>query len=258
MDREPTDDERDDGNANGGPIDRRTLLCGAGATVVAGVLAGCSETEQSRYEAAPASLSPEAGQLGLVGESNGRTEIQRSENVGGATLEITLVNYGATYDGDPTGVAVEATPGVEKDGQQLNPAVGSDLGEVLASEGPRGGWWDQLPGEGIRGTEWTQTPTEIETTEGQLLGEPVDVKTFLGLTDQPEAVVVSLARRIHREDAVLVGNGLSREIEEDSDQPLIDEENGVFTPGEVDEVISFLQEALPLVVREPYSELTTG
>jgi len=236
---------------------RRTFLWATGATVVGGALAGCSGTQRRRYESGPASLAPEAGELGLANESSGRIEFERRESVANNTLEVTLVNYGATYDGDPTGVGVGTTPVAEEAGQQLNPVVGASYRELLAGE--VGQPLRQGSDIGVDASvEWTRGPEAVETTSGRLLGGAVDVKTFVGVTDDPEAVVVSLARRIHREDVVIVGNALSRGIENEPDRPLIDEDGGAFAPVELDEAIRLLLDVLPLVVRDPAAELLSG
>lgn len=232
---------------------RRSFLVGASTALVSG-LAGCNNIKQREYVADPAALAPDAAEIGFRPDQDTWVEYGFREEVAGSSLEITLSSYGATYDGSPIALAVTATPAAEEAGQKLNPIAWASFRDLLTDEvGSR--LRDQVDLGIDTDTAWARGPDEIDSTGGQLLGTDVEVKTFLGVTTDDEVVLIHITRTVDREDAVFVGSGRSRPIDPEEDRPLIDEETGVFLPGEVEEGLDTFSGALEHVIREEASGL---
>lgn len=188
---------------------RRTFLraAGAGALGATTLLAGCNTTQTRRYEALPVSLSSQAEENGYVLSDESTSEVSRTEEAGGVTLEITLISHMASYDREGTGfvqtptVGLASTPAASEAGVNLNPVTQRSTRDLLTGEVGRA-FLRQVDID----PNWQRGPEEIARSDqnppGSLLGNDVQFKTFAGITEENEFALLHVARVEDGERAV--------------------------------------------------------
>jgi murein DD-endopeptidase MepM/ murein hydrolase activator NlpD/tetratricopeptide (TPR) repeat protein len=222
--------------------DRRTLLRGTVAGVVAG-LAGCSTLLGGQeYEAAPVRLDDRADDRGYGLVRTETPEQTRSVEIAGQEREVTLRSQYARYDhGSGVVVGLVSTPDASEAGQSLNPLARRPLGELLTTTaGER--FLEHLDVD----PEFTRGPDPVGGGEGQLLDSSSEFTTFAGVTDEETFVLVTVARTKRDGDAVLVGSAWKRAID-DPDKPYVDPD-GYVTQSVVDGIGDDFETVLSLVV----------
>jgi hypothetical protein len=164
-------------------------------------------------------------------------------------IELTLVSHASAYhhDGDgflsDVGVGLLATPPAEQAGQTFNPLATRPLGELASSDIGQ-------PLVSQLGVEsgWASAPAKLSEQSGTLLGTETTIETFAGPTNDGEIALISMARVRHDSDAVLVGDGRTRTLEEgERSQP----PGELVSANERREATASFVELLSHVVREP-------
>jgi len=217
--------EANDGSTGSFPT-RRSLLRATAAGVAGTVLAGCSGTREERFEAAPVSLTPAAGQYGFRLDQARAVETTREPNVAGQTVRVTIVSHLAAYGNAeqagrngvslverPPSVGLASTPSAEVLDQQANPIADQSLGELLTSDVGRQ-FVQQLD---VDASGWQQGPMEMETRQVTMLDTSTAAKTFLGVTNEGDLVLINAARVEVDGDIVLAGDARSRSYQGDGD-----------------------------------------
>lgn len=232
---------------------RRTFLraAGAGALATTALLAGCNTTQTRRYEALPVSLSSQAEENGYVLSDESTSEVSRTEEAGGVTLEITLISHLASYDREGTGfvqtptVGLASTPAASEAGVNLNPVTQRSTRDLLTGEVGRA-FLRQVDID----PNWQRGPEEIARSDqnppGSLLGNDVQFKTFAGITEENEFALLHVARTEDGDDEVLVGDARTKPVE-NTDRPFVGE-NGYITREVAAESAEMFVELLPWVV----------
>lgn len=202
--------------------DRRTLLRGTAAGVLAS-LPGCSLlVDDQTYEAAPVRLADdaEARGYGLVGTST--PEVTRSFELADAEREVTIRSHYTAYE-HRAGIAVGllSTPAISEAGQSLNP-IATDSLEALLTEDTGAEYVQQLKIE----SDWARGPEPVGHGTGQILNQSTEFTTFAGVTEANVFVLLNAARIEHKGDALLVGLAWQTETS-DPERPFVGQDGYV-------------------------------
>jgi murein DD-endopeptidase MepM/ murein hydrolase activator NlpD/tetratricopeptide (TPR) repeat protein len=221
--------------------DRRAFLRTAAVGLTTGV-AGCQGGAQTReYEAEPVSLAATATEKGYSRGDTSTSEVSRSIEAAGQTLEVVLTNHFAGYEhrsGETVGLV--STPAPTAAGRSLNPVASEPLEELLTRD-IGAAFLDRLD----IAPNWARGPTAVENGEGQVLGASVDFTVFAGVTQNSEFVLLSAARTEDGSDAVLVGTARTTTVKE-TDRPFVGAE-GFVGAAAVTEQKERFRTLLPLV-----------
>gem|GEM_PF-3938563 len=206
-------------------VTRRELLAASGVAGV-GALAGCSGVTSQTFEATPVVLaSPGQELLGLTEfDLVELTKTNSVADVGELTLTSYLSVHSSPSEGDPPYrfgrsapgfhyVGALATPAPDVVGEWVNPVASKPLVDLLT--GTLGRQLLQQTGVVDASTvEWVRPPTEVGTTDGRLLDEPMEAKSFMGVVDGgdagPSTLLMNLTRVVTGGDAVVVGEFMRR------------------------------------------------
>lgn len=216
-------------------------------------LAGCGQLfdQTKQYVAEPATLDSEAGSLGFSLRNNRQIETTREESVGGSTLKLTIVSHTAGYDGESTSFGAAATPQVEEAGQVLNPVAKASLSDLVS--GDAGGQY--LRDTPLGDKSWKRGPFREDRRTGTLLGTQTTVETYAGITDQDDLALVSIARTVDDDDAVIVGGARSWGLDPSADSKTVLQQ--VSNDRRFAEHVSKIIKTMPHVIRKPARNLTT-
>jgi sugar lactone lactonase YvrE len=223
---------------------RRDLLMTMGAGGGLAGLAGCQGlfSQTKRYVAEPAMLDSKASALGFTLQNDQQIQTKRQESVGGSTLDIEVVSYVARYSGSSTDFGTAATPQVKEAGQVLNPVAKAPLSDLV--KGKSGGAYiSKTP---LADKSWKRGPFREDQRKGTLLGQQATLETYAGITDQGNLAVVSIARVIDDDDAVIVGGSREWTPSGSSKQAL----NNVSNDKRFADHISKIIKTMPHVIRK--------
>jgi len=205
-----------DRETDGFEFSRRTVLkSGAGIALATGT-AGCnglvpSEVRSYEFAASPVGLQETPDRLEYHQTANPEQTVERERSVLGTEVTVTLSNYGSVYRGgrDTLGLLASPLATVPGAGPQ-NPLADASLREVLT--GPLG---DRLLGAADvvdrQGLTWSRGPTEVATREAELLGQTTTIRSFAGVLDGRDFVLLTVARARDAGDAVFAMTALKRE-----------------------------------------------
>ena len=204
---------------------RRELLAAAG-TAGMGAFAGCSGVTSPTFEATPVVLTtPGQERLNLPEFDLAETTRTRSiAGVGEATITGYLAVHSHPGDGDPPHrfdrpaptfrrLGALSTPSPEVVGDWVNPFASKPFAELLVGDRGR----QLLHNTGIvdtPGFDWRRGPTEVGTADGELLGQPMEAKSYMGVAvgeDSPAStLLMNLARVVTGGNVVIAGEFVRR------------------------------------------------
>jgi len=225
-----------------GGCSRRQLLGGILATAATAGLAGCAEATSYEFRATPVVLGSDArAALDYATLDRERVVTERSREVGGVDLTVTVENHTAVYgaSGEPGGsaeaptVGAVSTPRATVMGRSFNPLARLSLANLLTSDAGtrflvRTGLDDV--GSGSKTVRWVRGPTRIAEQDGRCLGTETTLESYAGVLggDPPSVVFVHLTR-VDADDVVLAAAVHGHDVTE-PDRTFVGPDTGYLSP----------------------------
>jgi len=241
-----------DRETEGFDFSRRTVLqSGAGIAIATGT-AGCtdllpSQVRSYEFTAAPVGLQETPADVAYQQTGTVEETVERERNILEAEVTVTLTEYGSVYRGGRDTLGLLASPLAKVPGAGAqNPLVDAPLREVLA--GPEGerllGMTDVVD---RRELTWSRGPTEVATREATFLGEATTIRSFAGVLDRDEFVLVTVTRTRDAADVVYATAVLRRQGIDESTSLV--GKSGVLSRSAVVDAVDRLETLLEFVTR---------
>lgn len=240
-----------DQETDGFDFSRRAVLTSGAGIALSAWTAGCNYLQPSQitsyeFAASPVGLQETPDRLEYHQTANPEQTVERERSVLGTEVTVTLSNYGSVYTGGRDTLGLIASPLAKVPGAgPQNPLADASLREILTE--PMG---DRL----LAATDvvdrqelaWVRGPTEVATRDAELLGKATTIRSFAGVLEGGDFVLVTAARAHDADDAVFATTALQRE---DGDGGTLVGGNGVVSRSTVAGAVDRLETLLGFVTR---------
>jgi len=260
------------------------MAAGAAGTAA---LAGCPGTVSRTFSAQPVVLPDSAQAERNYTESTvDAITTERSGSVAGIDFEATITSHLAAYrptdppdepaDGELyPDIGAVASPAAAIQGSSINPLATAPLQSIVAGDvlpRVRIQMLSRLSGLEGRDLAWLTGPTPIDegtifpdrqedtSLTGRFLDDDVEIATFGGVARDAEsryAVLILVARRVVDDVAIAAGVLDTPLSEQSTDRPIVDADNGHFTPEHLSGGLSAFLDLLPRFQVEGSDETDT-